>query len=33
MAKALVIFLHGVGSNGEDLAALGRRWTPLLPDV
>ncbi|CAK6488139.1 hypothetical protein PANNVG_00130 [Pantoea sp. Nvir] len=33
MAKALVIFLHGVGSNGEDLAALGRHWAPLLPDV
>ncbi|MEZ3500824.1 alpha/beta hydrolase [Pantoea sp. KPR_PJ] len=33
MAKALVIFLHGFGSNGEDLAALGRHWAPLLPDV
>ncbi|MBZ6386742.1 MULTISPECIES: alpha/beta hydrolase [Pantoea] len=33
MAKALVIFLHGVGSNGEDLASLGHHWAPLLPDV
>lgn len=33
MAKALVIFLHGVGSNGADLAALGHHWAPLLPDV
>ncbi len=33
MAKALVIFLHGVGSNGDDLAALGQHWASLLPDV
>jgi len=33
MAKALVIFLHGVGSNGDDLAPLGRHWATLLPDV
>ncbi|MGK3130277.1 alpha/beta hydrolase [Pantoea sp. C8B4] len=33
MAKALVIFLHGVGSNGDDLAGLGQHWASLLPDV
>ncbi|AMG56780.1 alpha/beta hydrolase [Pantoea vagans] len=33
MAKALVIFLHGVGSNGDDLAPIGRHWETLLPDV
>lgn len=33
MKKALVIFLHGVGSNGEDLAPLGRHWSNILPDV
>lgn len=29
----LVIFLHGVGSNGDDLAELGHHWAPLLPGV
>lgn len=33
MTKTRVIFLHGVGSNGDDLAALGRHWASLLPDV
>jgi len=33
MAQALVIFLHGAGSNGEDLAVLGEQWAGLLPDV
>ncbi|MDF7661581.1 prolyl oligopeptidase family serine peptidase [Erwiniaceae bacterium L1_54_6] len=33
MAKALVIFLHGVGSNGADLAGLGQHWASVLPDV
>lgn len=33
MAKALVIFLHGVGSNGDDLAPIGDHWATLLPDV
>lgn len=33
MAKALVIFLHGVGSNGDDLAPIGQHWAALLPDV
>lgn len=33
MTKALIIFLHGVGSNGADLAPIGRHWASLLPDV
>lgn len=33
MAKGLVILLHGVGSNGEDLAGLGAHWSADLPDV
>lgn len=33
MAKGLVILLHGVGSNGEDLAGLGAHWSGDLPDV
>ncbi|MFD1800940.1 alpha/beta hydrolase [Mixta tenebrionis] len=33
MTKKLVIFLHGVGSNGNDLAGLGPHWAPRLPGV
>ena len=33
MAMALGIFLLGVGSNGDDLAPIGRHWATLLPDV
>ena len=33
MTAPLVIFLHGVGSRGADLAPLGRLWQPLLPDA
>lgn len=33
MARGLVILLHGVGSNGDDLAALGTHWSGFLPDV
>lgn len=33
MAKKLVILLHGVGSNGEDLARLGAHWSGILPGV
>ncbi|MCL1076334.1 alpha/beta hydrolase [Shewanella dokdonensis] len=33
MSKTLVIFLHGVGSNGHDLAALGQLWAKQLPGV
>lgn len=29
----LVILLHGVGSNGDDLAPLGKSWEPRLPGV
>jgi phospholipase/carboxylesterase len=32
-AKHLVIFLHGVGSNGDDLIALVDEWAHLLPDT
>lgn len=31
MTKSLVIMLHGVGSNGDDLAGLGSHWAPALP--
>lgn len=30
-SDSLVIFLHGVGSRGADLAALGESWAPILP--
>ena len=33
MTDSLVIFLHGVGSNGAALASLGRLWADLLPDT
>lgn len=33
MTKSLVIMLHGVGSNGDDLAGLGSHWAPALPGV
>lgn len=33
MSAPLVIFLHGVGSRGADLAPLARLWQPLLPDA
>lgn len=31
--KQLVVFLHGYGSNGDDLIALGESWVDLLPDA
>lgn len=31
--KALVIALHGYGSNGDDLISLAPYWEKLLPDV
>jgi phospholipase/carboxylesterase len=31
--RALVIFLHGVGSNGADLAPIGQMWAPAMPGV
>lgn len=33
MSKQVVILLHGVGSNGKDLSALGEFWKPTLPDT
>lgn len=33
MAKALVVLLHGVGSNGRDLSGLGAHWATSLPGV
>lgn len=33
MSKSLVIFLHGVGSSGADLAALGEMWRDAMPDT
>jgi phospholipase/carboxylesterase len=32
-AKQLVVFLHGYGSNGEDLISLAPYWADLLPDA
>lgn len=31
MKRSLIIMLHGVGSNGDDLAGLGNHWSPALP--
>lgn len=31
--NSLVIFLHGVGSRGADLAPLGHAWQALLPEA
>ncbi len=31
--NALVVLLHGYGSNGDDLIALARHWTKLLPQA
>jgi phospholipase/carboxylesterase len=32
-AKSLVVFLHGYGSNGEDLISLAPYWADLLPET
>jgi len=32
-AKNLVVFLHGYGSNGDDLISIGQEWAPYLPDT
>ncbi len=32
-AKQLVVFLHGYGSDGQDLIDLGQYWQDLLPDA
>lgn len=31
--KDIVVLLHGYGSDGSDLIALGQMWGPLFPDV
>lgn len=31
--KALVVLLHGLGSDGNDLISLAPYWAPLLPDA
>ncbi|QWA12805.1 dienelactone hydrolase family protein [Sodalis ligni] len=33
MKRSLIIFLHGVGSNGDSLAPLGEVWRHSLPDT
>jgi len=32
-ARQLVVLLHGYGSDGNDLIALGRHWQALLPEA
>ena len=32
-AKRLVILLHGLGADGNDLIGLAPYWAPLLPDA
>ena len=32
-ARALVVFLHGYGADGNDLIEIGRQWRTLLPDA
>ncbi|MFN7113338.1 MAG: alpha/beta hydrolase [Alphaproteobacteria bacterium] len=31
--KNLVVFLHGYGSNGDDLISIGHEWAPYLADT
>lgn len=31
--KNMVILLHGVGANGDDLIALAEHWQPYMPDT
>jgi len=33
VARRLMVLLHGYGSDGSDLIALGQYWSPLLPDT
>jgi len=33
MTKGLIVLLHGVGSNGRDLADLGEYWASTLPQI
>jgi phospholipase/carboxylesterase len=32
-AKQLVVLLHGLGANGNDLIEIGQRWQDWLPDA
>ena len=32
-ARALVVFVHGYGADGNDLIEIGRAWQGLLPDA
>lgn len=32
-AQKLVILLHGLGADGQDLISLAENWSPLLPDT
>jgi phospholipase/carboxylesterase len=32
-AKSLIIFLHGYGSNGDDLLSLAPYWSKMMPDT
>ena len=32
-ARALVVFLHGYGADGNDLIEIGRAWQGLLPQA
>lgn len=32
-ADSLVVFLHGYGSNGDDLISIGQEWAPYLPNT
>jgi len=31
--KKIIVFLHGVGANGDDLIGLGRVFAPVFPDT
>jgi phospholipase/carboxylesterase len=31
--RQLVVFLHGYGADGNDLIAIGKEWSALLPDA
>jgi phospholipase/carboxylesterase len=33
LPRQLVVFLHGYGSDGNDLIAIGQQWQALLPDA
>lgn len=33
MTKKIVILLHGVGSNGDDLKPLAESWAKIMPDT